>query len=92
MNTHVLQFYRVQNARGVTHRGCSMAKTVRKKSICTPYKTGMKANEMNAHVLQWYRWQHFMAHRQHRFFAMLHWATQHNTEAGGHDKRFTTDY
>jgi hypothetical protein len=42
----------------------------------------MKANEMNAHVLQWYRWQHFMAHRQHRFLAMLHWATQHNAEMG----------
>ncbi len=35
----------------------------------------------NGHVLQWYRWQHWLAEREHRFFAQLVWANAYNMEA-----------
>lgn len=36
----------------------------------------------NAHVLIWYRWQHWRAEREHRFLAMLVWSTCYAQEAG----------
>lgn len=34
----------------------------------------------NAHVLKFYRWQHFLAVQYRRPLAQLHWATMHNSE------------
>jgi hypothetical protein len=36
----------------------------------------------NGHVLKWCRWQHWLAERQHRYFAMLVWSTCYDQEAG----------
>jgi len=35
---------------------------------------------MNAHVLKWYRWQHFLATRQCRQLAQAVWARTYNDE------------
>lgn len=35
---------------------------------------------MNAHVLTYYRWQHFIATRQHRVLAMVYWGNLYSEE------------
>ncbi|WP_293934036.1 hypothetical protein [Iodobacter sp.] len=40
----------------------------------------MSADLDNGHVLMWYRWQHFWATSERRYFAMLVWHTSYMNE------------
>lgn len=40
----------------------------------------MPGPTMNAHVLKYILWQHFMATRQHRVLAICYWDTEYRME------------